>query len=284
MSAWNTDSKGGEIGVHLKRDSILHIQETGRDKMTKLQEKVSSPLYIQIKSYLYSLIASGKADDQLPSENELAHRFHVSRGTAKQAIMDLVYEGEVYRRKGKGTFIRSSSIDRNYGHRLPSFTKDISSKDSDVTTTCLFFGPVDPTGYMKQLFELMDGEKVVRFKRCVSIDGEPYVVLSSYLNPHYYGDLSLTDINISLYDALNEKFGFSPTKAKDTYSIVDIAPKTADLLKCDRTSSVCFSRRIGYLDDGKAVEYVESFIRSDRFHLSINIDTDSKSVLTNPWQ
>ena len=152
--------------------------------MTKLQEKVSSPLYIQIKSYLYSLIASGKADDQLPSENELAHRFHVSRGTAKQAIMDLVYEGEVYRRKGKGTFIRSSSIDRNYGHRLPSFTKDISSKDSDVTTTCLFFGPVDPTGYMKQLFELADGEKVVRFKRCVSIDGEPYVVLSSYLNPH----------------------------------------------------------------------------------------------------
>ena len=246
-------------------------------------EKGGTPYYIQIKNYLYSLIKKGKEGDPLPSENELAKQFSVSRGTAKQAIMDLVYEGEAYRKKGKGTFIHSSSINRSYD-RLPSFTKDIENEDSDVSTTCLFFGPCKPSPFMKSLFCMKKDENVIRFKRCVSIDKSPYVVLSSYLNPHYYGDLTLNDITISLYDALHEKYGFGPVRAKDTYSIVDISPKTAEILDCDKNSSVCFSRRIGYLENGDPVEYVESFIRADRFHVSIDISSDSTEILSNPWQ
>lgn len=247
-------------------------------------EKGGSPFYIQIKNYLYKLVRNGKEGDSLPSENELAKMFSVSRGTAKQAIMDLVYEGEAYRKKGKGTFIRSSAINRSYD-RLPSFTKDISGPDRDVSTTCLFFGPCNPTAYMKQLFNLGNDDKVIRFKRFVSIDKSPYVVVSSYLNPHYYGNLTLSDINISLYDALQEKYGFSPVQAKDTYSIVHVSPKTAEILGCSKNSCVCFSRRIGYLENGDAVEYVESFIKADKFHLSIAINSDSATkVLTNPWQ
>ena len=59
------------------------------------------PYYVQIKYYLRHLIKELGPNALIPSETELADLFGVSRGTAKQAIMDLVYEGALYRRHGR---------------------------------------------------------------------------------------------------------------------------------------------------------------------------------------
>ena len=74
-----------------------------------------------------------------------------------------------------------------------------------------------------------------------------------------------------LYAALQKKYSVIPTKAHDTYAITEISPKTAELLQCRKNGLVCFSRRIGYLSNEVAVEYVESFIRYDRFKLDVTI-------------
>jgi DNA-binding LacI/PurR family transcriptional regulator len=65
------------------------------------------PLYIQISNYLKSAIEKGlfKADEQIPSEMELAGRYQVNRLTARKAITTLVQEGLLYRVQGKGTFV-----------------------------------------------------------------------------------------------------------------------------------------------------------------------------------
>lgn len=67
----------------------------------------NSPLYLQIKKYLEKEIDTGiyKTHDQLPSEIELAKKFNVSRITSKNAILQLVEDGKVYRIPGKGTFV-----------------------------------------------------------------------------------------------------------------------------------------------------------------------------------
>ncbi len=62
--------------------------------------------YEMVKTYLYSYIqkhALGKGD-RIPSENELAEQFSVSRLTARQAISELVNEHVLYRQRGSGTF------------------------------------------------------------------------------------------------------------------------------------------------------------------------------------
>ena len=70
--------------------------------------------YIKIKEYLLRLIQDNgyKEEYKLPSENQLALRFHVSRATAKFAISELEKEGLVWRRRGAGTFAREQ---RNHG-------------------------------------------------------------------------------------------------------------------------------------------------------------------------
>jgi GntR family transcriptional regulator of arabinose operon len=69
------------------------------------------PMYIQLKTYMMNQIQQGiwKPGDKLPSENELAEQFDVSRITVKNAMADIVEQGLIYRIQGKGTFIADSA-------------------------------------------------------------------------------------------------------------------------------------------------------------------------------
>lgn len=61
-----------------------------------------------ITGYLREFINLNKsaARTKIPSENELAQKFLVSRLTARQAISSLVNEGILYREKGSGTYVK----------------------------------------------------------------------------------------------------------------------------------------------------------------------------------
>ncbi|WP_438492419.1 GntR family transcriptional regulator [Paenibacillus sp. IHBB 3054] len=65
------------------------------------------PKYMQLKGELLSWMESGrlKPDDQIPSENEIAVQFGMSRQTVRQALGQLEKEGWLYRLQGKGTFV-----------------------------------------------------------------------------------------------------------------------------------------------------------------------------------
>lgn len=243
-----------------------------------LDEKQRIPYYVQIKSYLRKIAAEKRPHDSMPSETQLSELFKVSRGTVKQAIMDLVYEGVLYREQGKGTFVCEPRITRTF-ERLPSFTEDIRRMGSGPRTRILSMKQAAATPFLQQLFNLAPETLLIKVKRLVSVEESPVVVLTSYLNPNIYPDLQEGEIDDSLYEALQRKYGIVPAKAQDTYTIVDVSPNTAALLKCRKTASVCYSQRIAYLASGLAVEYVESFIRSDRFKLNICIGMDAGMAL-----
>lgn len=69
------------------------------------------PSYKQIRDYILDQLKkqTWKGNDQLPSENELAAQFGVSRITIKNALSSLVHEGVIYRVQGKGTFISENA-------------------------------------------------------------------------------------------------------------------------------------------------------------------------------
>jgi GntR family transcriptional regulator len=69
------------------------------------------PMYYQIMSQLREKIAAGEYDvnDALPPERELVETYQVSRMTIRQAILELVNEGILVRRKGIGTFVAPPS-------------------------------------------------------------------------------------------------------------------------------------------------------------------------------
>ncbi|TLS51836.1 substrate-binding domain-containing protein [Paenibacillus antri] len=79
----------------------------------------SMPLYKKIQLEIKQLIGSGvlREGDRIPSEKELADKYHVSQITSKNALNGLVEEGLLVRVQGKGTFVLTrpeyaSALDR----------------------------------------------------------------------------------------------------------------------------------------------------------------------------
>ncbi|MCI1990768.1 MAG: GntR family transcriptional regulator [Oscillospiraceae bacterium] len=236
------------------------------------------PYYAQIQSHLMEMIKTMAPGELIPSETTLAKSFHVSRGTVKQAVMALVYEGILYRVQGKGTFVSLTKIPRSFD-KLPTFTEDIRRMGHNSHSKILDFQEIIPNERVCGVFHLNPEkeETVFKFKRLVSLEDGPLAVVTSYLSSKIYPDLKVEEIGESLYGSLNSKYGRIPTKARDTYSIVSAAPKTAALLACKEGSPIFFSERVGYLADNRLAEYVESFIRSDRFKLDICIGFNQRN-------
>lgn len=235
------------------------------------------PYYVQIKSFLREIISKMEPNTLIPGEKELAEKWGVSRGTAKQAIMDLVYEGLLYRKQGKGTFT-ANRISRSYD-QLPSFSNDIRRSGHAMRSKALRLSSAAPAPRARRFFRLADGEEVIRYKRLVFQDDNPVAVVISYLNSHLYKGISLSDIGDSLYDTLRDQYGAVPTRAQDSYSIVEISPETAALLQCAEDAMVCYSERMAYLENGEPAEFVESYIRADRFRLEVNYNCEGDSFV-----
>lgn len=238
------------------------------------------PHYVKIKQYLRQLIEHSSPHTKMPSEPELAKQFGVSRGTAKQAIMDLVYEGLLYREQGKGTFV-AERISRVYD-KLPSFTDDIRRAGRTSTSKLLSFTRDAPAPRAKQFFSLQDNEHVIRYKRLIFDNNTPVALVISFLNPKIYRNLQASDIKDSLYEALRQKFGAAPAKATDRYSFVNISPHTAKLLDYPENDYVCYSERLGYLEDRTPAEFVESYIRADYFCLELSFGMNDDTPHPTP--
>ncbi len=83
--------------------------------------------FITIKSQLLDSIEAGDMlpGDKVPSENQLAAQFEVSRMTARRAITELVDEGILVRSQGLGTFVSD--------HRPMSSMLAIQSIHDEIT-------------------------------------------------------------------------------------------------------------------------------------------------------
>ena len=230
--------------------------------------KAYLPYYVQIKSQLIKEIASMKPHQRVSSEHELVQRYSVSRGTVKQAMQDLVYEGLLYRVQGKGTFVAPARISRSFD-RLPTFTNDVLAQGFKPVYRTLFFGRINAGSPVSDKLMVIPGTEVIRYKRLMSVDGEPMAVICSYLRSDVFPDFQASDIGESLYESLLKKYNTIPTSVEDTYSIVRATSKTADLLGVEKSDPLFFSERIGKHVTSSPVEYVESFIRGDRYKLVV---------------
>lgn len=68
------------------------------------------PSYMHIRKYIIDMVFEHRDSEvRISSERELSARFHVSRTTVRNALRDLVNDGYIYNRPGRGMFIRATN-------------------------------------------------------------------------------------------------------------------------------------------------------------------------------
>ena len=83
------------------------------------------PLYAQVEEQLRRDIENGvySKNGRIPTEAELAKQYNVSRITVRRAVEDLVGQGLVEKKQGKGTFVTAHKFSRRLDTGPMGFTE-----------------------------------------------------------------------------------------------------------------------------------------------------------------
>src|SRR5678809_1168112 len=225
-----------------------------------LDESSAQPLYQQLQRALRGAIENGiiGPDDALPPERDLAEELSVSRITVRKAIDGLVEEGLLVRRQGSGTFV-SNRVEKNFS-KLTSFSEDMRARGRKPRSVWLNRAPGTVTPEESLTLRSSPGTPVYRFHRIRYADEAPMAleyatVLASCLP-------SVDAVETSLYEAL-ERTGNRPVRALQRLRAVLLTAEQAKLLKAHEHDAGLLVERLGFLKDGRAVEFSQSYYRGD---------------------
>src|SRR5580692_3736790 len=100
------DSCGGSRYRTWRPSGKAPMPQKGDNPIMPESPSTRLPLYAQVEDVLADRISSGAlpVGAQLPSEEELIREFKVSRTTIRTTIQNLVRQGMVEIRRGRGTF------------------------------------------------------------------------------------------------------------------------------------------------------------------------------------
>ena len=99
-----------------------------------------SPRYLDVAAILQDEINLLAPNSLLPTEQQLAKRFGVSRITVRGALDLLEKSGLVSRLRGRGTTVSPPKVTRHFAP-LQSFEQDLASQGIDFETRVLAFDP-----------------------------------------------------------------------------------------------------------------------------------------------
>lgn len=122
-----------------------------------LDKSSAVPLYQQLKEILQKKIENEmKPGDALPTEPEIEEKYKVSRMTVRRAIDELVIDGLVYKKQGKGTFVREAKIVHDV-EKVTSLTEEMQERGMPLETIATDISTIVPSKkYVKNLiFPLM---------------------------------------------------------------------------------------------------------------------------------
>ena len=231
------------------------------------------PLYTQLKERIWEMVEQGqlKPGDQLPSERELCERYNISRMTCRQALSDLVNEGLLYRMQGRGTFVASPKVTQGL-LGLTGFTEDMLSRGLIPETRVLSVEVVPASNKVAAFLELAIGERVVRLVRLRLASGQPMCLEQCHLPENLAPGLEKRrDLSGSLYKILSAHYGLHMVKAHETLEAVAAREREAEALEVATGSPLLLLERVTRGADGRAMEYVRSFYRGDRYRFQTEL-------------
>lgn len=225
------------------------------------------PLYAQLKNLIKFRIASGqlKAHDLLPGERRLMHDYGLSRTTVRQALSELVSEGVLYRRHGKGTFVAPRRLEQNLA-TLMGFAEELHARGINpqvrVLTASMCQAPPEAASHLG----LPPGEEVAFIERLISVDGEPLFVDRTYLVAPVGPSVLGADLAKEPIYTVVEHLGYPIREGTQTIAAVSLTDAESRLLQVRRGSPALLIRRITYVQAvSSPIEYTEALYRADRY-------------------
>jgi len=195
-------------------------------------------------------------------------RVSLSRITVRKAIDGLISEGMLVCRQGSGTFV-CARVEKNFS-KLTSLSEDMRARGRTPHSEWLKKSSGSVTPEEALTLRSSPGTPVFRFHRIRFADDLPMsveyaTVLASSLP-------SLEAVESSLYEAL-EHAGNRPVRALQRLRAVLLPAEQARLPEAKDAGLLV--ERLGFLKDGRAVEFTQSYYCGDIYDFVAELSVSS---------
>lgn len=215
--------------------------------------------YESIADDLRAKIHAGeiKKNSALPFEYELCKQYNCSKQTMKKALEILVFEGLIYRQRGKGTFVKST-FDLNPHESSTSYVSGQTISDRgahNITNIVLNFEVVNPSQEVANILNISVENFVYHFKKYRESDGKSPVIIESFVPIDVIPRLTQSTVSGSFFSYVEKDLNLK-IKSVHKKLTVDMADKECmELFKYERELPIAIVEGIHFLSTGEIFEY-----------------------------
>lgn len=221
-------------------------------------------LYKTIETELLDKINRGyyKIGSPIPTENELALKYNVSRVTVRQATNNLVANGILVRNQGVGTFVSKVTPVVERTVKIMGFREEMESSGKKVNTDVLTFEVIIPDKTIAEKLLLGESEPVYHMVRLRKADNKPMVIETTYMSVSKYPDVNYTTMKGSKYDYIEKSLGLEIDYSHHILIPILANNVIANLFEIEIDSPVIKVLNTTYLKNGDVLDYTELILNS----------------------
>ncbi|WP_240762312.1 GntR family transcriptional regulator [Paenibacillus thalictri] len=223
-----------------------------------LQYQLRSKLIENIKKRVWS------PGSQIPSERGLCDEYGVSRMTVREVLKELVQEGYLVRKQGKGTFVALPKFEHELSSNY-SLSQEIEKQGLESDFRLLGFQKKKPSSLLMRIFGLSEHELVYEITRLRSIGDEPFAWERASVPCSLMEDVDEARLEKDgLYLSIFRCSGLMAEEAEVEAEAVNCPINIADLLQLKKNKAVLHLVRLTTAQN-RCIEYCESYIRSEKY-------------------
>ena len=228
-----------------------------------LDESKPIPLYKQLFEELKEKIKTGEWVNQqkIPTEVELCNQYDISRITVRLALIELQNQGYIYRRQGRGSFVKEPKVEQGLSS-FYQFADELEKQGYKTKKVIIDYYKENDRELANNLHLPAEQDCFHRLKRIHYRNKTPFSVEISYI-PHAICQKltkKLIDQN-GLYNSLR-LYNINPDHAVENFEAIIIEEPIRTLLKTNKNSPGFYVERSTF-DGNRLVEFCKSWVRGD---------------------
>jgi len=248
----------------------------------KLDKSTPLPLHYQLTAVLREKLVyeNWMIGDLFPTEKELMAQYELSSTTVRRALSELVLEGYLERKAGRGTFVRNLPVQKTIG-RLIGFFQEMKIRGFHPSAQVLSCGLVEcdsPEIATSAVAQSLRGQQLFMIERIININDKPIAYMKSYWPYEYGTQLAQYDLTTEgLYEIAARELHLILSKAEQIISARVADAQIASFLNLPAGSALLVTERLAFTGD-KPVEYSLRLYCADQYNYQVTLYQDTKNI------
>lgn len=232
------------------------------------------PLHYQITNELRERLRKGEwnVGDLFPTDKELMEKYGVSSTTVRRAISELVREGWLERKPGKGTFVKKEFVETLA--RLTGFFEEVRARGHRPSALLLRAAEVAVEDFEDLELDIFGQDKVFLIEKIQFMDGSPVVLVKSFWPVEIGHELMKHDLSSrGTYDIVRSELGQVLEEAEQEIFASEAGEEEATHLGISPGAPVLVMKRVVFAG-GRPLELSLNFYRADRYKYRVHLKRD----------